>query len=101
FVYGISGVLSGLAAIVLTSRLWSAPPIAGEGYELQAIAAAVIGGASLMGGKGGIGGTLYGALLIGIISNGLNLLGVSSFFQQVVIGSIIILAVLFDKFRNQ
>ncbi|ADQ13651.1 ABC transporter permease [Halanaerobium hydrogeniformans] len=99
--YTISGFLSGLAAVVLTARLWSAPPIAGQGYELDAIAAAVIGGASLMGGKGTILGTLYGAMVIGIIRNGLNLLGVSSFLQQVVIGVIIILAVFLDKMRNK
>ncbi|MFN2339788.1 MAG: ABC transporter permease [Halanaerobium sp.] len=99
--YTISGFLSGLAAVVLTARLWSAPPIAGQGYELDAIASAVIGGASLMGGKGTILGTLYGAMVIGIIRNGLNLLGVSSFLQQVVIGVIIILAVFMDKLRNK
>ena len=101
FTYTISGFLSGVAAVVLTARLWSAPPIAGQGYELDAIAAAVIGGASLMGGKGKILGTLYGAMVIGIIRNGLNLLGVSSFLQQVVIGVIIILAVFLDKLRSK
>lgn len=95
-VYGLSGMLSGLAAIVLTARLNSAQPIAGMMYELDAIAATVIGGTSLMGGEGRVVGTLIGALIMGVLRNGLNLLGVSSFIQQTVIGSVIILAVLMD-----
>jgi ribose transport system permease protein len=95
-VYGISGMLSGLAAIILTARLNSAQPIAGMMYELDAIAATVIGGTSLMGGQGRVVGTLIGALIMGVLRNGLNLLGVSSFVQQTVIGSVIILAVLMD-----
>jgi len=95
-VYGISGMLSGLAAIILTARLNSAQPIAGIMYELDAIAATVIGGTSLMGGEGRVIGTLIGALIMGVLRNGLNLLGVSSFVQQTVIGSVIILAVLMD-----
>jgi len=95
-VYGLSGMLSGLAAIILTARLDSAQPIAGIMYELDAIAAAVIGGTSLMGGEGTVVGTLIGALIMGVLRNGLNLLGVSSFLQQIVIGSAIIIAVLID-----
>lgn len=95
-VYGISGLLSGLAAILLTARLNSAQPIAGMSYELDAIAATVIGGTSLLGGEGTVSGTLIGALIMAVLRNGLNLLSVSSFFQQVVIGSVIILAVLID-----
>jgi len=95
-VYGLSGMLSGLAAIILTARLNSAQPIAGMMYELDAIAATVIGGTSLMGGEGRIIGTLIGALIMGVLRNGLNLLGVSSFVQQTVIGSVIIIAVLMD-----
>lgn len=95
-VYGLSGLLSGLAAIILTARLNSAQPIAGIMYELDAIAATVIGGTSLMGGRGTIFGTLIGALIIGVLRNGLNLLDVSSYIQQVVIGSVIIAAVLVD-----
>ena len=95
-VYGICGMLSGLAAIILTARLNSAQPIAGIMYELDAIAATVIGGTSLMGGEGNVFGTLIGALIMGVLRNGLNLLGISSFAQQIVIGSVIIVAVLFD-----
>lgn len=95
-VYGLSGLLSALAAVLLTARLNSAQPIAGMSYELDAIAATVIGGASLMGGEGRITGTLIGAFIMGILRNGLNLLGVSSFVQQTVIGSVIIVAVLLD-----
>ena len=95
-IYGICGLLSGLASIVLTARLNSAQPIAGMMYELDAIAAAVIGGTSLVGGEGRVTGTLIGALIMGILRNGLNLLGVSSFLQQAIIGSVIIIAVLID-----
>ncbi len=95
-VYGVGGLLSGLASIMLTARLNSAQPIAGINYELDAIAATVIGGTSLMGGQGSVLGTLIGALIMGVLRNGLNLLGVSSFIQQVVIGAVIILAVLMD-----
>jgi ribose/xylose/arabinose/galactoside ABC-type transport system permease subunit len=95
-VYGLCGALSGLAAVVLSARLNSAQPIAGINYELDAIAATVIGGTSLMGGQGSVIGTLVGALIMGVLRNGLNLLGVSSFVQQLVIGVVIILAVLMD-----
>jgi len=95
-VYGICGLLSGLAAVILTARLNSAQPIAGIMYELDAIAATVIGGTSLMGGEGRVMGTLIGALIMGVLRNGLNLLGVSSFLQQTIIGSVIIIAVLVD-----
>jgi ribose transport system permease protein len=96
FVYGVSGLTSGIAAVLLTARLNSAQPIAGIMYELDAIAAVVIGGTSLAGGEGGVGGTLIGALIMGVLRNGLNLLGVSSFLQQVVIGLVIVVAVLLD-----
>ncbi len=95
-VYGVCGLLSALAAVMLTARLNSAQPIAGINYELDAIAATVIGGTSLLGGQGSVVGTLIGALIMGVLRNGLNLLGVSSFIQQVVIGAVIILAVLLD-----
>jgi ribose transport system permease protein len=95
-VYGVSGLASAVAAVLLTSRLNSAQPIAGIMYELDAIAATVIGGTSLMGGEGGLGGTIIGALIMGVLRNGLNLLGVSSFVQQIVIGLVIVFAVLID-----
>jgi ribose transport system permease protein len=96
-VYGVSGVTSALAAVLLTARLNTAQPIAGINYELDAIAATVIGGTSLSGGEGSLGGTLVGALTMGVLRNGLNLLGVSSFLQQIVIGGVIIAAVLVDR----
>ena len=95
-IYGVSGLMSAIAAIILTARLNSAQPIAGMMYELDAIAATVIGGTSLMGGEGSLGGTLVGALIMGVLRNGLNLLGVSSFLQQIVIGGVIVVAVLLD-----
>ena len=100
-VYGLSGMLSGLAAVLLTARLNSAQPIAGMMYELDAIAATVIGGTSLLGGEGTVVGTLIGALIMAVLRNGLNLLGVSSFIQQVVIGSVIIAAVLVDMWLKR
>jgi len=95
-VYGLSGLTSAIAAVVLTARLNSAQPIAGIMYELDAIAAVVIGGTSLMGGEGTLIGTLIGALIMGVLRNGLNLLGVSAFLQQIIIGAVIIAAVLVD-----
>jgi ribose/xylose/arabinose/galactoside ABC-type transport system permease subunit len=95
-VYVVSGVTSAIAAVLLTARLNTAQPIAGIMYELDAIAAVVIGGTSLSGGEGNLGGTLIGALTMGVLRNGLNLLGVSSFLQQLVIGMVIIVAVLVD-----
>jgi ribose/xylose/arabinose/galactoside ABC-type transport system permease subunit len=95
-IYGVSGLMSATAAVILTARLNSAQPIAGMMYELDAIAATVIGGTSLMGGEGSLGGTLVGALIMGVLRNGLNLLGVSSFLQQIVIGGVIVIAVLLD-----
>lgn len=97
FVYSISGALASLAGIILTSRLNSAQPTAGESYEMDAIASVVLGGTSMSGGKGRIFGTLIGALIIGTLNNGLNLLGVSTFYQQIVKGIVIIIAVLIDR----
>ena len=99
--YIISGVTSALAALVLTARLNAGEPIAGTGYELDVIASVVIGGTSLMGGRGGVWGTLIGALLIGTINNGMNLLGISSYWQAVVKGLIIVGAVWLDRLREE
>ncbi|OAB42390.1 ribose ABC transporter permease RbsC [Paenibacillus glacialis] len=96
-IYSLVGMLSALAGAILTSRLNSAQPTAGTSYELDAIAAVVLGGTSLTGGRGRIVGTLIGALIIGILNNGLNLLGVSSFYQMVVKGIVIAIAVLIDR----
>jgi ribose transport system permease protein len=100
-IYAVCGGLAALSSVLLTARLNSAQPIAGLSYELDAIAATVIGGTSLMGGQGSVIGTLIGALIMGVLRNGLNLLGVSSFIQQVVIGLVIIAAVLLDTFFKQ
>lgn len=98
-VYAISGLLCGLAGLLLSARTSAALPQAGVAYELDAIAAVVIGGTSLAGGVGTVVGTLFGALIIGVLNNGLDLLGVSSFYQQVVKGAIIVLAVMLDRSR--
>ena len=95
-VYAISGLSAGLCSVLLVARLNSAQPVAGIGYELDAIAAVVIGGTSLLGGTGSVIGTLIGALIMSVLRNGLNLLGVSSYLQQVAIGAVIIIAVLID-----
>lgn len=96
-VYLIGGVICGIAGVALTSRLNAASPQAADGYELDAIAAAVIGGTSLSGGRGTVIGTIIGALLIGIISNGLDILNVSSYYQKIIKGCIILLAVFLDR----
>ena len=99
-VYVISGITAAISALILTSRLNSAEPMAGQGYELDVIAAVVIGGTSLNGGRGSVWGTLIGALLIGVINNGMNLLGIPPYFQLLVKGFIIIGAVLLDRLRE-
>ncbi|MEU8716691.1 substrate-binding domain-containing protein [Streptomyces sp. NPDC048663] len=100
-IYALSGLFAAVAGIVLASRLSSAQPQAANGYELDAIAAVVIGGASLAGGTGKASGTLIGALILAVLRNGLNLLNVSAFWQQVVIGVVIALAVLLDTVRRK
>lgn len=100
FVYTYTGFLAGLAGIILASRMYSGQPTAGEGAEMDAIAAVVVGGTSMSGGSGKLGGTLIGALIIGILNNGLNLMNVNSFWQTVVKGVVILLAVFLDYIRN-
>lgn len=100
-VYTIAGVLSAVAGILVTARLDSAQPNAGMGYELDAIAAVVIGGASLSGGRGSISGTVVGALIIGVLNNGLVLLDVSPFWQQVIKGFVILFAVILDRYSSK
>ncbi len=99
--YTVCSLLAGLAGLVLAARLDSAQPSLGTSYELDAIAAVVIGGTSLSGGTGGIGGTIIGVLIIGVLRNGLNLLSVSPFMQQVVIGLVILMAVTAETFRKR
>lgn len=100
-VYTVCGLLSGLAGVVMSTRLDSSQPSGGLGYELDTIAAVVIGGASLSGGIGSIFGTLMGVLTIGVLRNGLNLIGTSPFVQQIVIGVVIVLAVMFDANKRK
>lgn len=101
FIYTLSGLFAAVAGILLTARLASSQPQAGFTFELDAIAAVVIGGASLAGGVGSGTGTLIGALILGVLRNGLNLLNVSAFWQQVVIGAVIALAVMTDTLRRR
>ncbi len=100
-VYAIGGALTGLAGMIEASRLMTGQPTAGQGYELQAIAAVVIGGGSLHGGEGSVIGTLIGAFIMGLLSNGSDLLGVSPYLQQALIGAVIILAVTVDEIRKR
>jgi ribose transport system permease protein len=99
--YVTLGALTGLAGAIESARLVTGQPTAGEGYELRVIAAVVIGGGSLSGGQGTVVGTVIGALIMGVLSNGANLLGISSFTQQIVIGAVIVLAVTFDEFQRR
>ena len=97
-VYIVSGLLAAFTAVIYTSRLSSGVPSLGVGFEMQAITAAVIGGASLAGGQGSIWGTLIGAMIIGILNNALNLLNINTYYQSIATGAVVLLAVLFDRF---
>lgn len=96
-VYVICGITAALSGVITTSRVGSASPNAGLGFELDAIAAVVLGGTSLAGGEGTVVGTIIGAMIIGVLNNGLNLAGVSAYYQSIVKGLVILLAVLIDK----
>jgi ribose transport system permease protein len=100
-VYVISGILSAVSGIILSSRMLSAQPVAGQGAELDAIAAVVLGGTSLSGGVGSLGGTIIGALFIGMMNNGLNIIQVPFYWQQIIKGAVIIIAVLVDVVKNK
>ena len=99
--YSILGGLTGLAGMIEASRLVTGQPTAGEGYELRAIAAVVIGGGSLSGGAGTVLGTTVAAFIMSLLNNGCNLLGISPFIQQILIGGIIVLAVAADEYRRR
>ncbi|MEX1133984.1 MAG: ABC transporter permease [Acidimicrobiia bacterium] len=101
WIYALSGLISALAGIVLAGRLSSANALMGEGMELQAIAAVVVGGTNLFGGEGTMGGTVIGVLIIGVLSNGLNIVGVSEFWQRVSNGLIIVVVVALDQWRRR
>ena len=101
FVYAISGLLSGLGGVMTASRLYSASGLLGNGYELDAIASVILGGTSILGGSGSVLGTLVGALIIAVLNNGLTLMNVSYFWQLVVRGVVIVVAVLIERFRHR
>ncbi len=99
--YGLSGVLAGLAGLLLTARLWSAQPQVASGFELNAIAAAVLGGVSLFGGVGSVLSAVVGALIVGVLNNGMNLLRVASYTQQIIQGVVLVLAITIDLYSKK
>jgi ribose transport system permease protein len=101
FAYAYSGLMAGISGVVLASRMFSGQPTAGDGQEMEAIAATVLGGTSMLGGQGAMGGTVIGVLIMGALQNGLNLLGINSFWQYVVKGAVILLAVYIDVIKKR
>jgi ribose transport system permease protein/inositol transport system permease protein len=99
--YALSGLLAGLAGLLFAARVNAADPTAGISYELTAITATIIGGTNLFGGRGSVLGTIIGALIMGVLQNGLNLLAVQSFYQQMAIGAVLIAAVWLDQASRQ
>jgi len=97
----VTGLYVGIAAVTLTSRIGAALPLMGNGYELQSIAAVVIGGVALTGGRGSVTGAFLGVLLLGIISNSLNMLNVSAFYQNITVGAIIMIAVIANQYSHK
>jgi ribose transport system permease protein len=100
-VYIFSGLLAAFAGLIMAARIVSAQPAAGDGYELDAVASSVIGGTSTMGGEGSIAGTFVGAFVIGVLRNGLNLIGVTPYIQKIIIGIVIVGSVFLDKIRRK
>jgi ribose transport system permease protein len=100
-VFALSGLLSALASIVLTARMVSGQPIVGQEYSMQSLGATVIGGTLLTGGKGGVTNTIFGVLFIGFMTNGLNILGISTFVQRVLIGAVIIISVYMTSIKKK
>jgi ribose transport system permease protein len=100
-VYIFSGLLAAFAGLIMAARIITAQPAAGDGYELDAVAASVIGGASTMGGEGTIAGTFIGAFVIGVLRNGLNLIGVTPYIQKIIIGIVIVGSVFLDKIKRK
>lgn len=100
-IYALNGALTGMSGMIESARLVTGQPTAGDGYELRVIAAVVIGGGSLNGGQGTVIGTVIGAMIMGLLSNGCNLLGISPFLQQIIIGVVIVLAVSFDEYQRR
>ncbi len=100
-IYALNGGLAGMSGMIEAARLVTGQPTAGDGYELRVIAAVVIGGGSLNGGQGTVVGTIVGSMIMGLLSNGCNLLGISTFLQQVIIGLVIVLAVSFDELQRR
>ncbi|GAA1322595.1 ABC transporter permease [Nonlabens tegetincola] len=101
YVYMLSGAFTGVAGVLIAARLDSAQPQIGQGYELQAIAAVIIGGTSLLGGRGSILGTVIGALIMGVLVNGLRIMSIQSEWQNIVVGTVVLIAVFFDSLRNR